>query len=484
MKLRKILGLLVVLALSFGLVTACSEKDGDDGASAGSSIFDLYDIAGGEVPPGFPATGVMADGTVRNLGGVNLDVGIWWVPNNPEPTTEYGRAQIEYRDYVQLRHNFTMQEAQVFGSHGEHADVIAASTLAGNPSAAINKVDPGRIVSLVRNNMFFDVSTLSTDLTAAKWNSHVHGAMHFDGGIFGFVQGYNPWNAGVVFFNKDVLREAGIDPDRPYDLQLANEWTWDAMLEIAMAVTREEGGNTGINNRFGFCLFSNRTMLSALYSNGASFVNKDDTGRFYNAASGSNAFLQAFDFVRSFDVLELMQPQPEGAGWEWWRAGFNEGRAAFLVYEDYGKDDFAEANFDWGMVLFPRGPQMEKIMTVYYENINTIPVTFTKAEADDILFAFDIFTNEPPGYEGDEMAWKYGSYDSYRDPRAVDETLAMIRSGQHSALRLDQFVPGFETGTVTFDVWNLESTGAQLVEEASQEWNSIIATANRSIFGE
>ncbi|MDR2558862.1 MAG: extracellular solute-binding protein [Oscillospiraceae bacterium] len=463
MKLKRILGLLIVIALTLSLTVGCNGED-------------PVPPDGGNQPD--------ADDNIRDLGGLNIDVGVFWSPDTTEPTTGYGRAVLEYREYIQEKHNFTIQERET-GSHGDHADTIAASTLADKPVALINKVDPNRVVSLIRNNMFFDVGSLSTDLTAPKWNSHVHAAMQFDGGIFGFVQGYNQFNAGVVFYNKDVLREAGFDPYLPYDLQAANEWTWDAMMEIAQAVTRDSR-NTGIIDTFGFCTFSNRTVLSALFSNGARFIGKDETGRFYNAANGSNAFLQAFDHVRNFATLELLQPQPEGANWDWWRDGFREGNAAFLIYEEYGKDDFTNVPFNWGMVLYPRGPDMDTLMAIYYENINTIPnnKSMTAELADDILFAFDLFTNEPPGYEDDTEAWKYDLYERYRDSRAVDETVAMIRSGNHSQLRLDQFVPSFEPGRVAWEVWNFEATGAQLLEEASQEWNEHIASANRSIFGD
>jgi hypothetical protein len=471
MKLRKLLGLFVILALTLGLVAGCTEKDNGDN--------NIQSNTGGTE---MPETGVLPDGSIRDLGGMVIDIGIFWAPTIVEGTTDSGRATLEWRDYIQTRHNFTIQEKQI-GQHGDHADVVAASILAGNPIAYINRIDPGRIVSLVRNDMFYDVSTLPTvDLTLPKWNRHVHDAMSFDGGTFGFVDGYNPFNAGVLFFNKDVLREAGIDPMLPYDLQAANEWTWDEMMRIAETVTRDVD-NDGINDYFGFCLFSNRTMLSAVYSNNSRFVGKDAEGRFTNDAYGSNAFLQAFDHVRNMDVRELMQPQPEGAGWEWWRDGFKEGRAAFIVWEEYAISELADTDFDWGMVLYPRGPAANKLITVYYENINTIPSILTAQQADDIMFAFDLFTEDHPDYADDDMAWKYGAYDNYRDPRAVDETLAMLRSGEHTELRLDSFVPSFSTGDVTYDVWNLEETGAQLLEAASQSWNSFIESANRSIFG-
>ncbi|MCL2697241.1 MAG: extracellular solute-binding protein [Oscillospiraceae bacterium] len=490
MKLRRILSLFIVLALSFSLVVGCngedpvtpppvgSETNGNGNNGSGS------DSNGGDSSDPWshmPVTGVMPDGSVRDLGGMVIEIGCFWVPDVVEPTTEYNRARLEYRDYIMTRHNFTMREVEI-GGHGDHADIIAATTLANNPIAAINNVDPGRVVSLVRNNMFFDVSQITgIDLTVPKWNSHIREAMSFDGGTYGFVHNYNQFNAGVIFFNKDVLREAGIDPELPYDLQLANEWTWDAMLEIAEAVTRDVDGD-GIIDYFGFCLFSNRTMLSAMASNGARFIGRDDNGRFYNAASGSLAALQAFDHVRDFATRELTQPQPEGVAYDWWRDGFREGRAAFLVYEEFGKDDFATVPFDWGMVLYPRGPQMDKLTSIYYENVKTIPSVFSLAEAEDIIFAYDLWTNEPPGYEDDGMAWKYELYERYRDSRAVDETVAMIRSGDYTTLRLDGYVMGGEdVGLFTYDVWNMEHTGAQLLESASQIWDTRVNTANTAL---
>jgi ABC-type glycerol-3-phosphate transport system substrate-binding protein len=420
---------------------------------------------------------VIRDPGVRNLGGLNIDIGIWWTPEVLLPDTEYNRARLDYLEFIQEQHNFTIKEVDLGAGWGAHADWFINSIQTGRPVCQIAVIDPGRITAMLRHNLLLDLSSLpSVDFSEPKWNQHVREAMTFDGRTFGFVHGYNPDNAHVVFFNKDVLAEVGIDPYEPYSLQASGDWTWNAMLDMASRVNRT-------NDFFGFATFVSHTLNSAVFSNGASFVDKDSSGRFYTSATNNSAFLQAAEFIQEFAVRGLLKPQPEGSNWNWFVESFNEGDAAFRIDQEYAKYDLQNVPFDWGMVMFPKGPAMNDYMAVYSENIYVLPMNFSFDEADDIMFAYNLFTNPVPGYEDDDTAWKFGSYDDFRDARAVDETLAMLRSGKHSALRLDYFVPSFEVGRVAWDIWDLDYSPARLIESASQEWNAVIEAANRMIFG-
>ena len=50
--------------------------------------------------------------------------------------------------------------------------------------------------------------------------------------------------------NKTVLKDAGIDPETIYDMQLNGEWTWDAWVDIMKEVQRDTD-NDGQNDVFG-----------------------------------------------------------------------------------------------------------------------------------------------------------------------------------------------------------------------------------------
>ncbi|MCL2019493.1 MAG: extracellular solute-binding protein [Oscillospiraceae bacterium] len=472
MKLKKLLGFVIVTLMVLSLAAGCESSDNPP-ASEGNVT------TPGDSVPGTPSEGTSEN--VRDLNGMEVTIGIFWAPDDSDPETDFGRARLAYLEEMQRKHNFTIKQVQI-ATQASMTDIVNASIITGNPAASICTLEPDRVISMHRQGMFFDVGSLSVDLHAEKWNRHIIEAMTFDGGIYGFVQGYNPWNAGVVFFNKNVLSEAGIDPESIYDLQAANEWTWDAMLNMALQVTRDID-NDGVPDYYGFCTFSRDTLVNTVFSNGGRFVNKDENGRFVNATH-TNEFLLAAEWVHNLEKLGLLQPAPEGAAWNWWIEGFNEGRAAFRVHQDYSKSDMQSTTFDWGVVLFPRGPLAEKQMAAYYENINIIPKNFSQEEADDILFAYDLYTDPVPGFEDDDDAWKYGLFNAYRDFRSIDDTVEMLRTGDYTAIRYEFIIPGFTSGEIADHIWNLERTPAQLVDEASQEWNVLIDQANRWVFGD
>jgi len=421
-------------------------------------------------------------GQYRDLGGLEVTIGIWWTPEAFDPATEFGRARLDYLTEIQSNHNFTIKEEYVT-SHSQMSPVVKASVLVGTPVASVITLDPSNVLSMHKDGFFYDVGSLpSVNLRDEKWNRHVTEAMTFDGGIYGFANGYSQWNAGVVFFNKDVLREAGIDPETIYDMQANNTWTWDVMLDMAERVTQDIDGD-GIVDFYGFCTFSKEMLTNAVFSNGARFADRDENGRFYNATN-TTAFLRATEWVQSLQQKGLIQPPPSTADWNWWIEGFNEGRAAFRVHQDYSKNHMQNTTFDWGMVLFPRGPDADGMMSAYFENINIIPRIFSAEEADNIMFAYDLYTEPVPGFENDYDAWKYGAYNDHRDMRAVDETLALIRTGDFISFRYDYIIPGFDPGEITDTIWNLEAPPAILIEAASQYWNIWIEEANYWIFGE
>jgi ABC-type glycerol-3-phosphate transport system substrate-binding protein len=46
-------------------------------------------------------------------------------------------------------------------------------------------------------------------------------------------------NFMALFFNKRLFREAGLDPNLPYDMQKAGTWTWSAFIDVCKKLTRD-----------------------------------------------------------------------------------------------------------------------------------------------------------------------------------------------------------------------------------------------------
>ncbi|MBO5502812.1 MAG: hypothetical protein J6A48_12395, partial [Clostridia bacterium] len=108
---------------------------------------------------------------------------------------------------------------------------------------------------------------------------------------------------------------------------------------------------------------------------------------------------------------------------------------AFYVYQTYGgyndNSEMADMEDEWGCVAFPK-PDKEgaKYLHVASENTTLIPNVYTAEQIKTIAFFYDLWTNPTPGYD-DEDAWIGNKY-NYTDERAVDETYAMLRKGEHA----------------------------------------------------
>jgi len=248
--------------------------------------------------------------------------------------------------------------------------------------------------------------------------------------------------------------------------------------------TTRDLDNDGVMDIYGICGFHVDTLEAALPSNGAAYVRRDENGRFYNA-SLTPEFREAADFVHSWAAKGLVKPNPEGANWDWFIEGFNEGTSAFRVTEEYAKSQLEDVTFDWGFVFFPRGPRMDRLVSAYHENVLFLPVNgYTDQELDNIIFAFGLWNEPTPGWEDDTEVWKYDFYQRYRDSRAVDETLAMMRKLEHNYLKLHPFILNLETGNVAYNIWSMESTPIELIEATREEWDYRISEVNRIVFGD
>jgi len=466
MKLKKLFSLLIVTALMLTLVTACLE-DNDDDKTPGDGTGTAEGNDGTDAPD---------RGDYRDLGGRDISIGIWW-NESTTGTSAYAEARADYLLDIQEKHNFTIGYSRV-GSWGQMVDLAAVSVIAGDPEATIFTFDSQHIMALFRQNLLYPVSNSpSIDFTEDKWNQHVRELMTFNGITYGFSNTYEPREG--LFFNKDVLMNANIDYNIIYDMQENNTWTWEAFLELCEIVTQDLT-NDGETDIWAITAFNKATLNAAIISNGAAYVTRDSEGVFHNATM-TNEFLEAVQFVRELNTRGFVRPSPfdDGGDWQWFIDGFNEGTSAFRIHDEYAKRSINEGgDFEWGFVFFPRGPRADELISVYRENVRMIPVSvFSDAEVDDIMFAYDLYIDEPPGF-GSGQGWRSAALDDYRDRRAIDETLYRMRLGIHGSLGYHAYISNFETGRIADTIWYDEKTPVQLIEEAQQEWNHLISEAN------
>jgi ABC-type glycerol-3-phosphate transport system substrate-binding protein len=332
-------------------------------------------------------------------------------------------------------------------------------------------------MALQSQKLFYPISDLpSVDFTkdTLAWNQNSINAATFDGKVYGFSVGYGEGDG--VFFNKRLLEEAGISPDAPYDMQKDGTWTWENFLDMCKKVTRDTD-NDGNIDVYAIAPNGGDTLNDAVWSNGANYVEKDATGKFVNASTRPE-FLQALQFTVSLNNEKVLMPQPEGSEWNWYERAFYEGKSVFWPAPTWQvgnvKNNLSD---DYGLVMFPKGPSSTDYCNAVADSLMCIPSTFSAQEADDIMFAYQLWVKPVEGYN-DPDSWKSGAYQNYRDERAVDETLAMMHSGNNTTVGYHNFVTGLNIFDIADNMWKEGADPAQLIESAGPKWNALIDEVN------
>jgi ABC-type glycerol-3-phosphate transport system substrate-binding protein len=348
--------------------------------------------------------------------------------------------------------------------------------MAGKPAAHVFIMEPGWAMMLHNRRLLFQVSDIRSidfkSTSPVEWNRDTTRAFTFGGKAYAFSIGYgSSMHAQVLFFNKRLFREAGLDPNLPYDMQRAGTWTWAAFLDICKRLTRDIN-NDGIIDTYAMTADLSTEILDAIVSsNGANYIDRSVTGRFVNA-TGRPEFLEALQFAIRLKNEGVLMPRPENSQWDWYQPMFTGGRVAMRVEPQYVVGQLANMRDDWGMVLFPKGPKARDYTVFTDENVFVIPSTYKADEVEKIIHAVQLW------YTPRDNDWKTNMYRQYRDTRAVDETVAMIRNPRYSVWKYHLFIPSLNRGDIAWQMWWHEGDPAQLVESVSQSWNALINDAN------
>jgi ABC-type glycerol-3-phosphate transport system substrate-binding protein len=422
-----------------------------------------------------------------SLKGANYVIGNWWSDydvNTVQPQNENDEKLLEWRTKIQKDNGFTMVEKNIAG-WGEMAQVAAISTMSGSPEATVFTLISDWAISYISQGLAYPVSDskgfnfknpqpVERGALAPEWNPSTIDAFTIGGKVYGFSNGINLSNTQIIFFNKRLFREAGLDPNLPYDMQKAGTWTWDAYLDICKKLTRDIN-NDGIIDTYALPRDLSTEILNAVISsNGATYIDKDSSGKFVNATTRPE-FLEALQYTIRLNREGVMKPSPAGANWDWFKSEFADGNVAMRIDESYVWGELQNMRDDWGIVMFPKGPKSNNYRVYTRENVLVVPSTFKAEEVEKILYALNLW------YTPVTNDWKSGYYNTFRDSRAVDETLEIIHDTKNHMTKYFTMIPGLNIGDIGWQMWWYEGDPAQLIESVSANWNSLIADANKNL---
>ncbi|ONI45384.1 hypothetical protein AN642_01630 [Epulopiscium sp. SCG-B10WGA-EpuloA2] len=198
----------------------------------------------------------------------------------------------------------------------------------------------------------------------------------------------------MIFFNKRLFEEAGLDPDLLYDLQASGEWTWDKFMEVSDSLTQDTD-NDGVNDTYAIIMNAASFAEAVVFSNDGEYVGKDEEGNYFNGLESPET-VAALEWVADYWKTDYdLVP----AHWNGHKELFLTGQAAMYMGDEWESVDFTQDQMvdDWGLVCFPKGPNAEHYQASYKDPGWVIPNTYTKEEAEDIAFALELWYGPVPG---------------------------------------------------------------------------------------
>ncbi len=415
--------------------------------------------------------------TFDDLGGMSITISDWYTAPESAPTTDYEKKTEQYRKQIQKDYNFKIKRENTM-AWGDTLETYTTQVMANNPKYQLYYLYQEWISEPVLKGLMKDLSKLPEfDFTEEKWNPTVTKRMSIGNGIWGMNIESEP--RGGIFFNKRLLKEAGIDPDEPYDLQQNNQWTWEKFEEYCKKLTRDTDGDGKID-QYAMGSFNKYYLKMCAASNNATYVDFKD-GKYVNGIK-TQEFKDAMNWGVSIIKKGWIMPDPPGStDWAWYKAAFRDGEVAMQTSEVYEISAFSAMEDEWGFVMFPYNQANPDATnkTVPDDNIVVMPSCFDDETAEKIAFAYDLYTEPTEGFTKEE-AYKEGYYPQFKDERAVDETLVMMSQEEHKMPAYHMMISGINDGDFAYGVYALAATPAQQIEKLSTAWDTKINEANEA----
>lgn len=423
-------------------------------------------------------------GGTRDLGGLHIVIGDWYSFTPEEAVTEEQIALEKYRKEMMEKYNFTVEQKHI-ANWNDFQDVFRTSVELGTPAANIFIMDQRFLEG--NRDYFYDLSTLyEFDFDAEKWDEDVKELMTYKDGIYGMSAAEKEARGGV-FINMDLytqaIEAAGLSMEEydPFTLQANGEWTWSKFEEICGILDEHLNKDwNGEKNDKIYALTSQDTMTltQLVYSTGTEFVGYDSVkGEYVNNLRDENvekAYNYAIGlFEKGYDIDALENPSGAESLWNWFAKRFFDEKAVMQFGEAYYMNvgtsgDYVNTikynNMDANIAFLccpkpDEGKGSDTYHTYFSNNIAVMPVCYDAETAADIAFAYNLWTNQAPGYgEEDEDEWKefYVSYEW--DERSTNETLAIFYNEDIAMNPYLNFLEDLEKFTMEDEYFEIDGT--------------------------
>ncbi|HHU71442.1 MAG TPA: extracellular solute-binding protein [Clostridiales bacterium] len=477
MKIKKLVSLLIILAMAFSLV-ACGNKEDEKGketetapATSTSEDTDEADVTDEAEP--VPTEEPVADKyPAFDFGGREIKVGIWWdyyyTSEHTDITDDAGlsnpeTAQMKLDNVRRIEEKYNVRIKFVNLGWDGIIESINTSITAGTPECDIYYTDLQFGIPAAVNGLAQDLTSFVPADSDLFNDQIIMKPLEGLGGTYFFAEQGLPQNGIYLGYNATMLDELGLEDPRA--LFARGEWTWDKFAEYAAAGTQDTD-NDGTVDIYGYGGVFTDFVNGLMFNNGGAM------------AATETESLSSQEVVETLEFIDRIYNQDKsGRPWNWddwndnllaWSDGkvmFWTGQAWLLKQEaDAAIAEGAELPFDYHVVPYPIGPSGDgTISSPVSGNWFIVPVGVQ--EPEKVFQVFEEFLNWHQGETElrDDPTWFESCFTTYEDVEIAFET------GMNLRLDIwDKLSPGFDFGATIWGpiVVDKTSTVAQAVEAA------------------
>ncbi len=361
--LRKMLLVVSMMLAVSMMLTACVQTGGSSGDNDGTTA----------APTTAAPTTAKADPTPVpiDMKGREFRIVAKW---NEAPSLGVSAySDLRYNQDRMIEEKFNCKVTYVRVPNAEYLNTFITSMLANDPKGELWFMDSPQAMPLASKSYLLPLSDY-IDMEQEKWDPNIVKLSSYNNKVYGVsdTRG-NP--EGCFFFNKKMLEDEGLP--NIYDLQDADEWTWEKMREIAIATTKDFDGD-GVYDQFGL---SNVNYLHMINANGASILTYNPDGMDIIGFNNQNTY-DTIDFMRDLiHVDKVVLPYPEGSKWDYPMQQFMDGKTA-MYFGQYSQrtEIIKKLGTDFGGVLVPKGPNGENISYTIKQPMRVIPASVKDPE--------------------------------------------------------------------------------------------------------
>ncbi len=345
----KVLALIVILAISVCLVGCGSEG----GKSQGYK------------------------GDVIDLGGREISVVTW---SNSFIPDQNSSSQAVQDSYARMKEVEKLYNCKFVVNNMEASEISSAFTtaaMAGQSIGDIIYMKTNMATSALNNNLLFDLSKVFDFSNSTYYKAASDLLKSSDGNIYSFgISDYHSVD-NMIYFNKDVFDEVGIDIDELYECVENGEWTIQKYDEILSRAAIVENGETVVYGGIGTTSFGGIHFWLEAF--GAEVVHLGEDGK---ATSGLRdaQFTTALEFVRENNQKSYVLKPSNDDAWDMGLARFYNGTLATTIASTGHHQNMKEnCTFEYGILPFPKASADDDYSyTKNYLNVYVMPKTFDK----------------------------------------------------------------------------------------------------------